>query len=142
MMEYAQKFNKGRKHKPNKVRVQLEKQKMRAMRSLEIVKDKNARADIVKQIKIIDKARHSIASDDEMDDSFKRIQYERYADDFLVGVIGSKEDSKRIKEDIKNFLASKLKLELSDEKTLITHTERKQNFLVMRFYKQIQPSPT
>ena len=25
MMEYAQKFNKGRKHKPNKVRVQLEK---------------------------------------------------------------------------------------------------------------------
>lgn len=129
MMEYAQKFNKGRKHKPNKVRVQLEKQKMRAMRSLEIVKDKNARADIVKQIKIIDKARHSIASDDEMDDSFKRIQYERYADDFLVGVIGSKEDSKRIKEDIKNFLASKLKLELSDEKTLITHTEKKAKFL-------------
>lgn len=129
MMEYAQGFNKGRKHKPNKARVLLEKQKTRTMRNLEIVKDEIARIEIVKQIKSIDKARHSITSDDEMDDSFKRIQYERYADDFLIGVIGSKEDSKRIKEDIKNFLESKLKLELSDEKTLITHTEKKAKFL-------------
>lgn len=129
MMEYAQTFNKGRKHKPNKARVQLERQKTRVMRNLEVVKDEDARADIVKQIKSIDKIRHSINSDDEMDDSFKRIQYERYADDFLIGVIGSKEDSKQIKEDIRNFLESKLKLELSDEKTLITHTEKKAKFL-------------
>lgn len=129
MMEYAQKFNQGRKHKPNKTRLQLERQKARAMRSLEVVKDEKARVEIVKQIKSIDKARHSITSDDEMDGSFKRIQYVRYADDFLIGVIGSKEDSKRIKEDIKDFLESKLKLELSDEKTLITHTEKKAKFL-------------
>lgn len=129
MMEYAQKFNKGRKHKPNKARVLLERQKTRAMRNLEVAKDEKVRAEIVKQIKSIDEARHSITSDDEMDDSFKRIQYERYADDFLIGVIGSKEDSKQIKEDIKNFLESKLKLELSDEKTLITHTEKKATFL-------------
>jgi hypothetical protein len=44
-------------------------------------------------------------------------------------VIGSKEDSKRIKEDIKAFLESKLKLELSEEKTLITHTEKPAKFL-------------
>lgn len=129
MLEYAQKFNKGRKHKPNKARVLLEQQKTMAMRNLEVIKDENVRVEIVKQIKSIDKARHSITSDDEMDDSFKRIQYERYADDFLIGVIGSKEDSKQIKEDIKNFLESKLKLELSDEKTLITHTEKKAKFL-------------
>lgn len=51
-----------------------------------------------------------------MDDTYKRLKYVRYADDFLIGVIGSKEDCKEIKENIKQFLAEKLKLELSDEK--------------------------
>ena len=43
----------------------------------------------------------------------KRLKYVRYADDFLIGVIGSKEDCIKIKEDIKQFMADKLKLELS-----------------------------
>ena len=59
----------------------------------------------------------------------KRINYVRYADDFLVGVVGSKEDSENIKARIKAFLADKLKLELSDEKTLITHSAKYARFL-------------
>lgn len=59
----------------------------------------------------------------------KRINYVRYADDFLVGVVGSKEDAENIKAEIKTFLASKLKLELSDEKTLITHSSQYARFL-------------
>ena len=55
-------------------------------------------------------------STDPMDDSFKRIQYVRYADDFLIGVIGNKEDAKKIKADLTNFLREVLKLELSQEK--------------------------
>lgn len=37
-----------------------------------------------------------------IDTNYKRIQYTRYADDFLVGVIGSKEDAETIKSDIKD----------------------------------------
>ena len=59
----------------------------------------------------------------------KRISYVRYADDFLVGVVGSKEDCEGIKAKIKAFLAEKLKLELSDEKTLITHSAEYARFL-------------
>ncbi len=59
----------------------------------------------------------------------KRINYVRYADDFLVGVVGSKEDCENIKAQIKAFLADKLKLELSDEKTLITHSAEYARFL-------------
>ena len=59
----------------------------------------------------------------------KRINYVRYADDFLVGVVGSKEDAENIKAEIKTFLANKLKLELSDEKTLITHSSQYARFL-------------
>ena len=56
-----------------------------------------------------------------MDDSYKRICYVRYADDFLIGVIGSKEDAEQVKEEVGCFIREKLHLEMSKEKTLITH---------------------
>jgi len=59
----------------------------------------------------------------------KRINYIRYADDFLIGVVGSKEDCVEIKTRIKTFLSDKLKLELSEEKTLITHSSEQARFL-------------
>ena len=59
----------------------------------------------------------------------KRLVYVRYADDFIIGVVGSKEDCAEIKDEIKTFLASVLKLELSDEKTLITHSSKYARFL-------------
>ncbi len=64
-----------------------------------------------------------------MDDNYRRIQYVRYADDFLIGVIGSKEDCKIIKHDITLFLENKLKIQLSQEKTLITHSKNRARFL-------------
>ena len=75
------------------------------------------------------KERLNYPAADEMDDSIKRLKYIRYADDFLIGVIGSKQDCIQIKEDIKQFMADKLKLELSDEKTLITHARKHAKFL-------------
>jgi group II intron reverse transcriptase/maturase len=129
MIEYTKNFDKGDKRKPNEARILLDNQKTRATKKLKVVKDENNRKEIVKQIKMIDKARHSITSDNEMDDGYKRLKYVRYADDFIIGVIGSKKDSQEIKENIKNFLETKLNLELSDEKTLITHTERAAKFL-------------
>jgi group II intron reverse transcriptase/maturase len=57
-----------------------------------------------------------------IDPSFKTIQYNRYADDFVVGIIGSKADAERVKQDIKIFLRDTLKLTLSEEKTHVTHS--------------------
>ncbi len=56
-----------------------------------------------------------------MDEGYRRIKYVRYADDFIIGVIGSKADSVAIKEDIKNFLCDKLKLNAVRRKNL-NHT--------------------
>ena len=61
--------------------------------------------------------------------NYRKLKYVRYADDFLIGIIGSKQDAIIIKEDIKNFLYEKLALTLSDEKTLITHAENAAKFL-------------
>jgi len=55
------------------------------------------------------------------DETFRRLRYVRYADDFLLGLIGSKADAEAIKNRVKTWLTETLKLELSEEKTLITH---------------------
>ena len=52
---------------------------------------------------------------------FKALQYTRYADDFIVGVLGSKKDAINLKERIAKYLKDELKLELSREKTKITN---------------------
>jgi Type II intron maturase len=63
----------------------------------------------------------SIPSRDPNDPNFRRLWYTRYADDFLLGVVGSKSEAVEIKQNIATFLRDELKLELSDEKTLISH---------------------
>lgn len=131
VMEYIKRFDVGATttRKPFEGRRSLDFQKKVAMQKLKTVKDESERKKVVEQLKGIDRTRLQIPSFDEMDNGYKRLKYVRYADDFLIGVIGSKEDSQRIKEDIKNFLESELKLELSDDKTLITHSQKAARFL-------------
>lgn len=59
-------------------------------------------------------------SKQDVDPNFKRLVYVRYADDWIVGVRGSLEDSKLIMAKIKAFLKSELLLDISEAKTLIT----------------------
>lgn len=61
--------------------------------------------------------------------SYKCLHYCRYADDFIISVIGSRQDAEQIKADVKNFLAETLKLELSEEKTKVTHSSDFARFL-------------
>lgn len=129
MKEYITKFDKGEKRRPSRVRRDFENARRRTVRKLKSVEDESERAVLIQKIKAEDKERAMFPSCDEMDTDYKRLKYVRYADDFLIGIVGSKQDAKEVKEDIKNFLDEKLKLELSDEKTLITHTEDSARFL-------------
>jgi len=61
-----------------------------------------------------------LPSVDPKDPEFVRINYVRYADDWIVGVTGSNALAEEIKEKIGQFLKSKLNLTLSQEKTRIT----------------------
>ncbi len=58
---------------------------------------------------------------DPNDPQFRRLKYVRYADDTLFGFAGPKSEAEEIKRALGNFLCDVLKLELSQEKTLITH---------------------
>ena len=58
---------------------------------------------------------------DPFDPGYRRLRYVRYADDFVLGFSGPKAEAGQIKESLETFLRDTLKLELSREKTLITH---------------------
>jgi group II intron reverse transcriptase/maturase len=127
--EYSTKFDKGKKRQSRKETTDFDNARKRIVRKLKSVKDEKQKAKLILELKAIEQGRAKYPSGEEMDADYRRMKYTRYADDFLVGIIGSKQDAQRIKEDIKNFLADKLALELSDEKTLITHTEKPAKFL-------------
>jgi len=57
---------------------------------------------------------------DTADPNFRRLRYVRYADDFLLGYIGTREEAETIKTALEDYLRT-IGLELSLEKTLITH---------------------
>ena len=61
------------------------------------------------------------AISDRHDPGYRRLRYVRYAYDFVLGFIGPKAEAEQIRETLKTFLRDTLKLELSRDKTLITH---------------------
>ena len=63
----------------------------------------------------------SLPANDTHDPAYRRLRYIRYADDFLLGFAGPKDEADEIKARIGMFLRDNLKLELSDAKTLVTH---------------------
>src|SRR6266700_5567543 len=63
----------------------------------------------------------TLPSQNPQDSQFRRLRYARYADDWLLSFSGPRAEAEEIKRAIKDFLRETLKLELSEEKTLITH---------------------
>ena len=59
----------------------------------------------------------------------KKIKYVRYADDFLIAVNGNRQDCENIKQELTEFINTTLKMELSQEKTMITHSNTPARFL-------------
>jgi group II intron reverse transcriptase/maturase len=62
-----------------------------------------------------------LPSKEPADPNYRRLWYVRYADDFLLGFIGPKAEALALKQQLAAFLRGKLKLELSEAKTLVTH---------------------
>src|SRR6267154_2874259 len=76
--------------------------------------DRTAVRDLGKQLR-------RLPSKDPMDPGYRRLRYLRYADDHLLGFTGPKAEAEQIKQDLAAFLREDLALDLSQEKTLITH---------------------
>ena len=129
MNEYTESFNKGTRRRRSKEARRFEKKKRSLSLKLEKETDEQVRKQLIKSIREVEKERTQHPYGDEMDVKWRRLKYVRYADDFLIGVIGSRSECIQIKEDITQFMRDKLNLELSDEKTLITNAQKSAKFL-------------
>ena len=88
--------------------------------------DAEARAELIRQYKELqNEIRHLPAKPADN----KKFTYVRYADDWLAGVCGTKQECEELKAEISEFLSTELKLTLSEEKTLITHSSENVRFL-------------
>nr|YP_010836049.1 hypothetical protein QLP54_mgp17 [Phyllosticta yuccae]WGC90064.1 hypothetical protein [Phyllosticta yuccae] len=103
-------FNVGTKPKSNPLWISYRNKKVRA-KTVELKRKWH-------QLQI------STPSIDLMDSNFKKLVYVRYADDWIIGVRGTKEDCRWLLEQIKNYLDNELKLKLSETKTLITNASK------------------
>lgn len=132
MEKYKSSFDMGKRKRENRAYKNL---RYKATKLIEDYRDKwsnmsaEERAVAIKEVKTAKAKYQNIPSLDHMDENYKRIQYVRYADDFLIGIIGTKEDAWSVKAGITNFLTNELNLELSQEKTLITNTKNTARFL-------------
>ena len=63
----------------------------------------------------------TLPSVDPMDPGYRRLRYIRYADDHILGFTGPKAEAEQIKAELTRFLRETLRLELNQDKTLVTH---------------------
>lgn len=79
---------------------------------------------------------------DQKDQGFRRLHYIRYADDFILGFSGPREEAEQIQSSIKGFLEDKLKLKVNDEKSNIYHSSDRNIKFLGFFIKYLSPKRT
>jgi len=108
--ELIPRFTQGAERHPNREYARLQQQAVRLKKKGEMAQAER----IMKKVR-------QLPAGDPNDPTYRRLHYVRYADDTLIGLIGTKKEAEEIKELLRTYLHETLKLELSEEKTLITH---------------------
>ena len=123
-------YTQGERRKANPEYKRRQDQKERAQKH----GDRAAALELGKQTR-------TLPNRDPMDPGYRRLKYTRYADDHILGFAGPKAEAEEIKAKLAQFLRETLGLELSDEKTLITHT-RTQPARFLGYHIIVQHSDT
>ncbi len=118
----AVEFNRGRKRRQNSAYNVTHTAMTRARKRARCTRD-------WMQFKRLQRKLLSLPATDAQDETFRRLTYVRYADDFVLGIIGSKADADAVKHWLGAFLRDELGLELSPEKTLVTNAKDPIRFL-------------
>jgi len=122
VQERISEFNKGKARKKRAEYARLRTNKQRAKKLAQETGDWT-------EYKAIQKKQLNMPATDPQDPNFRRMYYVRYADDFLIGISGSKGDAQETKTWLTEYLQDELKLELSQKKTLITNAKDRVRFL-------------
>jgi group II intron reverse transcriptase/maturase len=126
VQEIKEKFDKSNTRKATAEYRELENAQKRLRYRIKKTKNDIERKMMIQEFKRLGKVMRTIPY---VPNENKRLIYVRYADDWLIGISGTREEASVIKELIKEYLDEELNLILSDEKTHITHSSKKIRFL-------------
>lgn len=134
MKEYIQKFNHGKGRASDKEYNRKSNDIYRLRKKYQKIKDQEGNnvellREITKQIKAVQAEREKMPWGNPYDENYRRLMYNRYADDFIVGVIGSKREAKEIADNIIQFIENKLCIEIATEKFHIKHATQGVQYL-------------
>ena len=87
------------------------------------------RQTLSEELRRLEAKRHATPRTDPLDAGYKRMRYCRYADDFLIGRIGSRKDAGGTMKAVKSFVQDTLKLSISEEKSSIRPAKEGAKFL-------------
>jgi RNA-directed DNA polymerase len=73
--------------------------------------------------------RKGLSSSDPTDANYRRLVYVRYADDFLIGIIGTRDEAKSVMQQVTGFIGDTLHLEIAAEKSGVVHASDGVRFL-------------
>jgi group II intron reverse transcriptase/maturase len=81
------------------------------------------------QIKALDRARKGLPTGDPFDQGYRRLLYCRYADDFVIGIIGSLAEARQVMDEVQEHLRCHLHLTVAEAKSGIHHARDGVTFL-------------
>ena len=110
-------------------RAQALRQKVERLEAKGAGTDHPDRHRLIAEIKDLSRTMRTMPSVDLMDPGYRRLTYLRYADDFLIGVIGSKAEAVAVLEKVRAFLRDTLHLDVSEDKTGIVKATDGARFL-------------
>jgi RNA-directed DNA polymerase len=128
MSKMKAKFDQGKKRKNNRVYRRLSGKIERLRRKGDSLKGREENKQdlqrIQQEIRRVDQERKKLPSGDPFDSKYKRLYYCRYADDFCLGIIGSRADAEKIRQEVRQFIEKDLLLTIAEEKSHIRHSKK------------------
>src|SRR5258708_35819363 len=112
-------FDRGKRRKAHKDYIHYSNKINRLRRKHDTLKGKEENKaklqEIKRAIQQLKRRRRKYPSSDPFDAEYKRLYYCRYADDFGIGIIGSKADAEAVTQRVKRYVEETLKLTVSEE---------------------------
>jgi len=133
MMEKQRLFNRGKGRADNPEHMSLSGKIRDLRRKIDQERERGCFDFVIDgirgQIKQLVEQRNHVPYQVMDDPNFRRLRYVRYADDFAIGLICSKEEAEQIYQEVETFLRDRLNLKVAHEKSGVRHIGQGFDFL-------------
>jgi len=126
IQQLADDFSKGKRRPVNPEYRKLRNRKHSLRKKID---QEGKQPELMIKLRELDKQMKQLPYGDAYSCEYKRLLYCRYADDFVCGIIGSKQEAEEVKEQVILFLEKKLSLNIAPEKTRIESAKKGIKFL-------------